>query len=123
MSRAAKRLYAEWPTAIVMAPAEVGDALPFPGASIEKDFAWSPAHPVADAYRAFRPMPYDAPSWAMTAALYAAQPQEKYFTITNAGGRVQRLGLDASQRDRILQVYTEMASAKPVPRRRFGKKQ
>jgi hypothetical protein len=120
---AVKRLYADWPTEIVIVPAALGDTLPFPGASIEKDFAWSTAHPVADAYRAYRTMPYDAPSWAMTAALYAARPQENYFTTTDAGPRQKRLALDASQKDRIVQAYTELASAKPVPRRRFGKKQ
>src|SRR5215813_4163693 len=49
--QAARRVFAEWPTPIVAAGYEVGAALPFPGASIEKDFAWSPAHPVAEAYR------------------------------------------------------------------------
>ena len=119
----AKQLYAVWPTPIVVSPAELGDALPFPGASIDRDFAWSAAHPVADAYRAYRPMPYDAPSWAMAAALYAARPQENYFTVSDAGEGRKRLGLDPSQKDRILQAYTELASARPVPRRRFGKKQ
>src|SRR5262249_35846824 len=49
---AARRLFAEWPTPIVAAGVEVGASLPFPGASIDKDFAWSPDHPIADAYRA-----------------------------------------------------------------------
>ncbi|HEV2446707.1 MAG TPA: hypothetical protein VGS58_12320, partial [Candidatus Sulfopaludibacter sp.] len=43
---AARRVKADWPTPMVMAGPELGDALPFPGASIEKDFAWSTAHPV-----------------------------------------------------------------------------
>lgn len=122
-SAAVKRLYSEWPTDIFVAPAALGDALPYPGESIEKDFAWSPAHPVADAYRAWRTMPYDAPSWAMTAALQAVRPKEKYFTAPEPVGRLRRLELDASQKERIIQAYTEMASAKPVPRQRFRKKQ
>ena len=48
---AAKKLFAEWQTPIVAVGSEVGDALPYPGASIEKDFAWAPVHPVVDAYR------------------------------------------------------------------------
>ena len=119
----ARQLYAVWPTPIVIAPAELGDALPFPGAAIDRDFAWSTAHPVADAYRAYRSMPYDAPSWAMAAVLYAARPQENYFSLSDAEGGRKRLGLDPSQKDRIIQAYTQLASAKPVPRRRFGKKQ
>ena len=115
---AAKRVKADWPTPIVTAGAELGEALPFPGASIEKDFAWSTAHPVVEAYRAYRTMPYDAPSCAMAAALYAARPQEKYFAVEKG-----RLVLDAAQKDRIVQAYVELASAKPVPRRRFGRGQ
>ena len=51
----------------------------FPGDSIEKDFAYASAHPVAEAYRAYRPMPYDAPSWAMAAMLYAVHSDDGYF--------------------------------------------
>ena len=43
---AARTVFAEWPTPLVAVGAEVGAAVPYPGASIEKDFAWSPAHPV-----------------------------------------------------------------------------
>src|SRR5581483_8162893 len=67
---AAKKLFAEWPTPIFAAGVEVGEALAFPGASIDKQFATAaPDNPVADAYRAFRPMPYDCPAHAMAAAL------------------------------------------------------
>src|ERR1039458_476426 len=82
---AARHLFAEWPTAIALAPAELGDALPFPGASIDKDFAWSEAHPLEAAYRAYRPMPYDAPALAMAAALYAVRPQETYLKLSDPG--------------------------------------
>src|SRR5262245_20272567 len=46
---AARKLFAEWPTPIVAVGSEVGEALRYPGTSIEKDFSWSPAHPVIDA--------------------------------------------------------------------------
>src|ERR1017187_6575130 len=82
---AAKRLFAEWPTPVVIAPAELGDALPFPAAAIDRDFAWSDAHPLVAAYRAFRPMPYHAPALAMAAALYAVRPQENYFQLSGPG--------------------------------------
>jgi hypothetical protein len=118
------RLLAEWPTDIVIADAAVGEALPFPAASLEKDFAWAPAHPVVDAYRAYRPMPYDAPAAAMAAALYAVRPQEGYFKLAApgttsfgpAGGKHRMLELDPAQRDRILRTYAEMASTHPVGR-------
>ena len=130
---AARRLFAEWPTPIVVAGSELGDALPFPAASIDKDFAWSEAHPLVAAYRAYRPMPYDAPAVAMAAALYAVRPQENYFklsdpgTVTVAddgrirlapapGGKHRTLIADPAQKDRIQQIYAETASTKPVRR-------
>jgi hypothetical protein len=130
---AAKRLFAEWPTPIVVAGSELGDALPFPAASIDKDFAWSEAHPLAAAYRAYRPMPYDAPAVALAAALYAVRPQENYFKLSDPGtvtvgdngsirldaapaGKHRTLIADLSQKDRIQQVYAETASTKPVGR-------
>ncbi len=130
---AAKILFAQWPTPIIAVGQEIGDALLFPGASIEKDFAWSPNHPIADAYRAFRTMPYDAPSTALAAVLYAVHPKENYFNLSEPGtiavqddgrlkltpspaGKHRRLILDPAQSAAIVQIYTEMASAKPVPR-------
>jgi hypothetical protein len=107
------RITSDWPSPIVIAGPELGVRLPFPATSIEKDFAWSPAHPVVEAYRAWHSMPYDAPTWAMVAALHAAKPAENYFGVANG-----RLTLETSQVDRIIQVYTELASAKPVPRTR-----
>jgi hypothetical protein len=138
---AAKRLFAEWPTPIVAAGAEVGAALPFPGGAIDKDFAWAPDHPIADAYRAFHAMPYDAPAPAMAAMLYAVHP-DVYFKLSDPGtigvledgrtrftpspeGRHRHLIVDAAQKEQVIQTYVEMASAKPTvraPRFRGGKK-
>jgi inosine-uridine nucleoside N-ribohydrolase len=131
---AAKKLFAEWPTPILAAGNEIGDALPFPASSIEKDFAWTPNHPVVDAYRAYKSMPYDAPGWAMSAVLYAIRPQEGYFKLSDPGtisvlddgrcrfrataaGKHRYLILDPAQKQRIIGVYTEIASAKPVERK------
>jgi hypothetical protein len=132
---AAKKLFAEWPTPIVAVGTEVGDALPYPGASIAKDFEWAPAHPVADAYRVLKPMPYDAPAPALAAMLYAVHPEGGYFKLSEPGtisvqddGRVQFAAapdgkhqyviVDAAQKDRVLEAYTTMVSAKPAPRGR-----
>ena len=130
---AARKLFAEWPTPIVASGNEVGQALPFPGASIEKDFAWSLAHPIVDAYRAYKTIPYDAPSWAMTAVLYAVRPQEGYFQLSGPGtiavledgrtsftpsadGKHRYLVVDPAQKERVVQTYTEIASLKPAGR-------
>ena len=130
---AARTLFAEWPTPIVAVGSEVGAALPYPASSIEKDFAWSQAHPVVDAYRAFKPMPYDAPAPALAAALYAVHPDDGYFTTSEPGtisvladgrtqfapganGKHRYLIADPAQKDRVTKMYTDMVSAQPVPR-------
>lgn len=130
---AAHKLFAEWPTPIVAVGSEVGEALPYPGASIEKDFAWSPAHPVVDAYRAFKAPPFDAAAAALAATLYAVHPEEPYFTLSEPGtisvledgrtrftpgadGKHRYLIVDPSQKDQILGLYTALVSAQPAPR-------
>ena len=135
---AARKLFAEWPTPLVAVGSEVGDALPYPGASIEKDFAWSPAHPVADAYRALKPMPYDAPAAALAAVLYAVHPDEGYFKLSDPGtitvlddgrtrftpgsdGKHRYLVVDPAQKDRVTSLYSAMVSAAPAPRPSRGR--
>ncbi len=134
---AAKRVLAEWPTPVILAGAEIGAAFPFPGASIAKEFAAnSPEHPVAELYREWKTAGYNAPSDALAAALYAARPKETYFKVSEAGtvtvhddgrtsfvaaagGKHQHLIVDASQRDKVVQAYVDLASAKPVLPQRF----
>jgi hypothetical protein len=128
-----RKLLADWPGPVVMAGAELNDALPFPGASIETAFTWAPHHPVVDAYRAFKPGPSDAPSRALAAMLHAAVPEERYFdvsepgTITvaddgrtrftpSAGGKHRYLVFKPDQKERVLQAYVQLVSAEPPPR-------
>jgi len=130
---AAKKLLAQWPTPIFAAGAELGEALPFPAASLDKEFAWTPAHPLVDAYKAARAMPYDAPSAALAAALQSVRAQQNYFKLSEPGtiqvgddgstrfapsadGKHRYLILDPAQKDKVLQAYTELASTKQVPR-------
>ncbi len=64
---------------------EVGDALPFPGAAVDEAFGWAPAHPIGDAYRAFKAMPYDAPSYDLAAMHYTANPESGFFQVSEPG--------------------------------------
>jgi hypothetical protein len=135
---AARTLFAEWPTPIVAVGTEVGDALPYPGVSIDRDFGWSPAHPVADAYRVFKPMPYNAPATALAAALYAVHPDDGYFKLSDPGtisvtddgrtqftpganGKHRYVIVDPEQKDRITKLYSDMVSATPPPRTGRGR--
>ena len=128
-----RKLLADWPAPIVMAGTELSEALPFPGASVDTGFRWAPDHPVVDAYRAFRTMPYDAPSRALAAVLHAASPAERYFdlsepgtiTVTDDGrtrftpspaGTHRHLIARPDQKERVLQAYVQLVSAQPPPR-------
>ena len=135
----ARKLFAEWPTPLVAVGTEVGAALPFPGASVDRDFAWATTpHPVVDAYRAFKPMPYDAPAGALAALLYAVHPADGYFKTSDAGtisvgddgrttftpsaeGKHRYLIVDPAQSDKILKLYTELVASKPIPRPTRGR--
>ncbi|MEP6717425.1 MAG: nucleoside hydrolase [Terriglobia bacterium] len=130
---AARRLFADWPGSIVVVPREAGAALPYPGASIANDFAWAPAHPVVEAYKAWKPMPYDAPSQAVLAALYATDPKNELLSVSEPGridvlddGRTtftpsasgkHRYLLtkpDAEWKASVVKAFTTLASAKPA---------
>jgi inosine-uridine nucleoside N-ribohydrolase len=130
---AAKKLFAEWPTSLVAVGPEIGEQLLYPAASIENDFGWTTKHPIVDAYRAFRPMPYDAPTTAMAAALYAVRPDEGYFQVSEPGtitvlddgrtrftptadGKHRYLTLNPDKKEQIVKTYTEVVSAQPAPR-------
>lgn len=130
---AARQVLAEWPVPIVAVGTEVGEAIRFPGESIGTEFAWSDAHPVVDAYKASRPMPYDASTTPMAAVLYAVRASESLFQLSEPGtiailddGRTtftpspdathRYLTVDPSQKAKILESYIQLASAKPVPR-------
>jgi purine nucleosidase len=113
---AAAKVLADWPTPVVTVGREIGEALPFPGESIARDFAYASDHPIAEAYRANQAMPYDAPSWAMAAMLYTVHPGDGYFKVSGSAQR-GALVFDPEQKDRIIKAYIEMASAKPVPRK------
>ncbi len=84
---AARKVFDRWPTPIVASGFEIGQALLFPARAVERDFAWAAAHPVADAYRNYMKMPYDRPTWDLTAVLYALRPDGGYFNVS-APGRI-----------------------------------
>lgn len=130
---AARKVFGEWPGQIIAAGPDIGEALPFPVASLDKEFAWAPAHPLVDAYKAAKAMPYEASTTALAAVLQAVRPQEKYFKLSEPGtisvlddgrtrftpsanGKHQYLIPDPAQKEKILAAYVELASTKQVAR-------
>lgn len=127
---AAQALFANWPTPIVVSGFEIGVALPFPATAIETKFSYVANHPVADAYRHYMKMPYDRPTWDLTAALYAVRPDAKYFDLSEpgevtvgedgttkftagAGGKVRYLILRDEQKARVMEALIELSAQQP----------
>ena len=123
----ARKVFDDWPSPIVFSGYEIGNALRFPGTSIENDFAWVSEHPVADAYRNYMRMPYDRPTWDLTAALYAVRPSREYFGLSapgrvtvddhgrtifteSEGGKHRYLKLEEAQKARALEALILLAS-------------
>ncbi len=127
---ASRKVFAEWPTPIVASGFEIGNAMLYPAVSIERDYRYVENHPVVDAYRAYQKMPYDRPTWDLTAALYAVRPDRGYFSLSppgqisadaqgrthfaeSPGGKHRYLTVDATQRARTLEALVELASQPP----------
>jgi inosine-uridine nucleoside N-ribohydrolase len=127
----ALKLFHDWPTPIVVSGFEIGAALLFPAERIERDFAYVRDHPVAEAYRSYMKMPYDRPTWDLTAVLYAVRPDEKYFSLSPPGtitvlpdgsshfepspaGNHHYLVLTDEQRARTLEALILLASQPPA---------
>jgi hypothetical protein len=106
---------------------EIGEAMKFPAARIEKDFAWAADHPVVDAYRAYMKMPYDRQTWDLTAVLYGVRPAGAYFDLSapgrisaddtgrtsfraDAAGKHRYLVLTEAERARTLECMVGLAS-------------
>jgi inosine-uridine nucleoside N-ribohydrolase len=126
----AKTVFERWPTPIVFSGFEIGRELLYPAASIEHDFAYASPHPIAESYRVYQKMPYNRPTWDLTAALQAVRPEHAYFALSEAGtvqvdangathitagqGDRRYLRLDPSKRTEILEVLALLASEPPA---------
>jgi len=126
---AARKVFEYWPTPVVLSGFEIGRDLLYPAGAIATDFAYADWHPVAASYRAYKKMPYDRPTWDLTAVLEAVRPGDRYFGYS-AKGRVHvedngntrfeagngdrsYLVLDASQRGRIVEALRLLSSEPP----------
>ncbi|HWB09555.1 MAG TPA: nucleoside hydrolase [Pirellulales bacterium] len=127
---AARAVFARWPTPIVASGFEIGEAVLFPGRSIESDFNYVDHHPLPDAYRAYDRMPYDRPTWDLTSVLYAVRPERGYFGLSQPGkievddkgmtsfrpqptGKHRYLSVDRQQIERTREALVLLASQPP----------
>ena len=126
----AQTLAQRWPTPMVWSGFEIGIALPYPAASIERDYGYVTHHPLAEAYVLYNPPPHERPTWDLTSVLYAIEPDRSYFdlsppgTITveadgassfsaNNAGRHRYLILPAERRDRVIEAFVQLCSQPP----------
>jgi inosine-uridine nucleoside N-ribohydrolase len=123
---AAREVFERWPSPIIFSGFEIGRDLLYPATSIEHDFSYEKWHPVAASYRAYDKMPYNRPTWDLTAALYAVRGDRGYFNLSEKGkvkvetngttkfeaegGDRQYLRLDPAKTPQILEALTILAS-------------
>ena len=128
----AKAVFERWPTPIVFSGFEIGRELLYPASSIEHDFTYASPHPVAESYRAYQKMPYNRPTWDLTAALQAVRPDHGYFTLSDPGsvqvdekgvthftkgsGDRRYLRLDPAKGAEILEALALLSSEPPLRR-------
>jgi inosine-uridine nucleoside N-ribohydrolase len=124
---AAQKVFAEWPTPIVTSGFEIGLAVLYPAKAIE---AMSANNPVAESYKAYKKMPYDRPTWDLTAVLYGVRPGAGNFKLSPAGvitvdakgktffspdsaARHRYLILEPAKREAVLQQLVTLSSWVP----------
>ena len=127
---AAQKLFREWPGEIVTSGFDIGESIRYPAASLGADFRYLREHPLADAYRAYRRMPYDEPLWDPTAALYGVRSDRGYFNLSppgnisvddkgnttftpSQGGKQRYLTVDDVQRARVREAISLLISEPP----------
>jgi inosine-uridine nucleoside N-ribohydrolase len=81
----ATKVFEEWPGTIIATPFEIGLQVKYPAESIMNDFNWTNYHPMKEAYKAYRKMPYDRYPWDLIAVLNAVNPMEDFFAVSEKG--------------------------------------
>ncbi|HKI17106.1 MAG TPA: nucleoside hydrolase [Isosphaeraceae bacterium] len=128
--KSAQSLADRWPTPMVYSGFEIGIALPYPAVSIERDYAYVPHHPVAEAYIRRNPPPHNRPTWDLTSVLYAVQGDRGHFDVSPRGrvivepdgftrfeehtnGNHTYLILRPEQKPRVLEALVQLSSQPP----------
>jgi hypothetical protein len=126
----ARALAERWPSPMVYSGFEIGIALPYPAASIERDYAYVPHHPLAEAYVRRNPPPHNRPTWDLTSVLYAVAGDRGYFVVSAPGkvivqhdgatrfeltaeGSHRFLMLKPEQQPRVLEALVQLSSQPP----------
>ena len=78
----AKKLIAECPCPVVLSGFEIGETIMHPGISMLKEYNYIENHPIQVAYKHYRGLENDQPTFDLTSVLYAVRPYRNYFGIS-----------------------------------------
>lgn len=127
---AAKKLFSEWPTPVVISGFEIGIAVAYPIESIQNDYEYVEHHPIKDAYELYCGLEHNRPTWDLTSVLYGVRPERKYFDLSETGkvtveddgftrfeadakGTRRYLILNEAQKVRVTEALTLLSSQPP----------
>jgi len=82
---ASQIFFSKCPVRVIASGWEIGNALPFPHGVITDSLGNPSSNPLCVAYMKYQPMPYDRPTWDLTAVLQAVEPMNGYFDLSPAG--------------------------------------
>lgn len=85
---ASQYVFDQWPGEVWITPFEVGEHLVFPAGPIEENLGYQHPNPLVEGYKLYIPMPYDRPTWDLTAVLFAVEADSGYFRASNRGKMV-----------------------------------
>lgn len=126
----ARKLFADWPTPIVVSAYEIGASILYPGERMRRNDAGAARHPIREAYRLYVPGLGDRPTWDLTSVLYAVRPGREYFRMSPPGevlldpvgrtgfkrgghGRHRYLKIDTRQVPQIRDLLVELVEHTP----------
>ena len=127
---AARKVFDEWPTPIVVSPFELGVTILFPATVIQDELAKTMPNPLKIAYESYGKMPYNKETWDLTSVLFAVEGARNYFSVSEKGrvtvdaeghtwfqsdpnGKHTYLIVNNEQAENIKNRFVELISAKP----------
>ena len=125
---ATRHICSDWPSPIVFSPFKVGLDVLYPVEAILDNLKYDRPNPVAEGYKVYKRMPYDRPTWDLSAVLYAVEGEKDWFVsergnvlVDNEGktwleqcadGKHMVLSVAEGKADAIKNRYLELTYAK-----------
>ena len=80
----AQKVFAEWPTEVVVSPFELGVSAKYPWDRFKKDLSWTDKHPIIESCMAYHQRECDQNTFDLTSVLYAVEGPS-CFTVSSPG--------------------------------------